>query len=92
MPKTVKPLKTPEPQKTLTEQLLGENVRARRTQLGLTIEDAAAFCGLTKDTLMNLEHGNGKIQLASALQICKGLGMQLQIVSWEDEDKKDVWV
>lgn len=92
MPKVVKSLKTPEAQKTLTHELLGAYVRARRTQLGLTIEDAAAFCSVSKDTLMGLEHGNAKVQLGTALQICSGLGIKLQIEPWDDEDKKNVWV
>ncbi len=92
MSKTVKPLETPKPEKTLMPELLGKYVRAKRTQLGFTIEDAAAFCRVSKDTLMNLEHGNAKVQLGSTLQICKGLGITLQVLSWEDEDKKDVWV
>lgn len=92
MPKMVKAHETPEAEKTLTHDLLGEYVRARRTQLGLTIEDAAAFCGVAKDTLMNLEHGNAKVQLGSALQVCKGLGIRLEVLSWDDEEKKDVWV
>lgn len=92
MPKAVKALPTPTPQQSLSQELLGEYVRARRTQLGLTIEDAAAFCGVTKDTLMNLEHGNGRVQLGNALQICKELGIRLHVMSWEDEDNKNVWV
>ncbi|MFI4956090.1 MAG: helix-turn-helix domain-containing protein [Gammaproteobacteria bacterium] len=92
MAKIVKALETPEAQKTLTHELLGEYVRARRTQLGLAIDDAAAFCGVAKDTLMNLEHGNPKVQLGSALQVCKGLGIRIEILPWDDEEKKDVWV
>lgn len=92
MAKKVKALETPKKQTTLTHELIGEYVRARRTQLGLGIEDAAAFCGVAKDTLMNLEHGNPKVQLGSALQVCRGLGIKLEILPWDDEEKKDVWV
>jgi transcriptional regulator with XRE-family HTH domain len=92
MPKVVKALKTPEMQNRLTAELLGQYLRAKRTQLGLTIEDAAAFCRVTKDTVMNAEHGNPNIHLRSLLQICNGLGVKLQVVPWDDEEQKDVWV
>jgi transcriptional regulator with XRE-family HTH domain len=94
MANILKPLKTPEPQDSLSSEFLGALVRARRTQLGLRIDDAAAFCGVAKDTLMKLEHGNPKVQLCSVLQICKGLGIVLQVKSWENEAKEqnDAWV
>lgn len=91
MPKIVKPIKTPRAEETLTDTLLGEYVRAKRTQSGLTIENAAAFCGVSKDTLMNIEHGNPKVTLGSVLTVCKGLGININIATWE-QGSKDVWV
>ncbi|MFA6037575.1 MAG: helix-turn-helix transcriptional regulator [Legionellales bacterium] len=90
MAKKLKIISKPSAQKTLTAELLGQYVRAKRTQLGLTIEEAAAFCGVAKDTLMKVEHGHAKTQLCSVLEICKGLGIQLE-VSEENEDE-NVWV
>lgn len=92
MPKVVKALTAPSAGQPIDSVLLGEYIRAKRTQLGLTIEDTAAFCRVTKDTLMNLEHGNGRVQLGSALQVCKGLGIKLEIISWENEGSNNVWV
>ncbi|HLF67635.1 MAG TPA: helix-turn-helix transcriptional regulator [Gammaproteobacteria bacterium] len=88
MAKTIKRVSLPA-QTTVTPTLLGLYVRAKRTQLGLTIEEAAAFCGVAKDTLMKVEHGHDKTQLASVLQICKGLGIQLEVISQEQDH---VWV
>jgi transcriptional regulator with XRE-family HTH domain len=92
MAKILKAIKSPTPEKILTSKLLGKYVRAKRSQLGLTIEEAAAFCCVAKNTLMNLEHGHTKLQLGSMLQICQGLGIQLKVVSWEHESEEDVWV
>jgi transcriptional regulator with XRE-family HTH domain len=89
MAKKIKIVSKPNAQKTLTAELLGQYVRAKRTQLGLTIEEAAAFCGVAKDTLMKVEHGHAKTQLCSVLQICMGLGIQLEVGEHENEN---VWV
>jgi transcriptional regulator with XRE-family HTH domain len=92
MPKTTKLAPPSSLQSALTSELLGQYVRARRKQLGLTIEDAAAFCGVAKDTLMKLEHGRTKVQLGTTLQICKGLGIQLTVNSGTNEDENNVWI
>jgi transcriptional regulator with XRE-family HTH domain len=81
-----------EAQDLLTSERLGEYIRAKRKQLGMRIDDAAAFCGVAKDTLMKVEHGNPKVQLGSVLLICKGLGIILQANSRENKDEEDVWV
>ncbi|WP_460881292.1 helix-turn-helix domain-containing protein [Pseudaeromonas pectinilytica] len=92
MARSIKPLATPSLDLRITPALLGEAVRARRTQTGLTLHDAAALCGVARDTLMKLEHGTATIQLGSVLQVCAGLGIQLQIVPWQDgEEHHDEW-
>jgi transcriptional regulator with XRE-family HTH domain len=92
MANKVKKIDTPHTTKPLTAALLGGYVRARRTQLGLTIEEAAALSGVAKDTLMKLEHGRHTIQLGSALAICHALGVEINVVSWEGHNEQDVWV
>ncbi len=92
MSRSIKIVATPALDRPLTPALLGEAIRARRTQSGLTLSDAAALCGLAKDTLMKAEHGVPTVQLGSVLQICAGLGIALQIVPWQSEtETADEW-
>jgi transcriptional regulator with XRE-family HTH domain len=91
MVKQIKKLKTPELDQALTAELLGKAIRARRTQSNLRLEDAAALCGIAKQTLMNIEHGKPTSQFNNVLQICAGLGIKLRILPWRevDEDEND---
>lgn len=56
MVKHVKILSTPDLSQIVTPELLGKAIRARRTQSQLRLEDAAALCGVAKQTLQDIEH------------------------------------
>ncbi|MBL1376395.1 helix-turn-helix domain-containing protein [Zobellella iuensis] len=84
MAKQVRPLDTPDLQAPFSAELLGQAIRARRTQSGLRLEDAAALCGVAKQTLMKIEHGQETTQLGSILQVCAGLGIRLSIAPWHE--------
>lgn len=86
MAKKIKLLCTPDLNQTLTSELLGQAIKARRTQSHLRLEDAAALCNVAKQTLQDVEHGFGKNKVETILQICHGLGIQLRIMSWSEED------
>ncbi|WP_242604373.1 hypothetical protein [Legionella gresilensis] len=57
MAKKIKKFKMPNFQQPLTAELLEEVIKARRTQSELRLEDAAALCGVAKETFMKVEHG-----------------------------------
>ena len=85
-------LKNPSLEQTLTASLLGQAIKARRTQSGLRLEDAAVLCGVAKQTIMKIEHGHPTSQLQSILQICSALGIKIYIAPWHnDEDTTDDW-
>lgn len=85
-------LKNPVLDQTLTASLLGEAIKARRTQSGLRLEDAAALCNVAKQTFMKIEHGNPTSQLQSILQICSALGINIYIAPWHnDNETTDDW-
>lgn len=84
MPKTIKPLPTPAQQGSLDAVTLGRFIRARRTQAGLGIHEAAAFCGVAVDTLTRLETAKGDVKLSSVLAVCRMLGVNLVIEPWEE--------
>ena len=87
MAKQIKKLETPDLKQILTAQLLGQAIKARRTQSNLRQEDAAALCGVAKQTFMQIERGHASSQLNTVLQICSALGIKLFIMPWQDNDE-----
>ncbi|RJX24062.1 MAG: XRE family transcriptional regulator [Desulfobulbus sp.] len=85
MSRKVKPLPTPQQEGYLDAKTLGEFVRARRTQAGMGIHEAAAFCGVAVDTLTKIERAKGDAQLSSVLKVCRMLGISLKIEKWTDQ-------
>ena len=83
MAKTVQAIETPKTQK-FTAESLGRFVRARRTQAGLRLEDAAMLCGVAKDTLSKIENGSGAVRLESVLLVCRKLGVEIELKSWSE--------
>lgn len=79
MPRIVKPTQTPHAQQLSDAETLGHFVRARRTQAGIGIHDAAALCGVAVGTMTKIERANGDVRLSSVLKICKMLGITLNI-------------
>ncbi len=56
-------------------QILGERVRARRTELGLSLEAAAPLVGLHWSALGQVERGQRNISLHNLLKVAKGLSI-----------------
>lgn len=84
MPKIVKPLQIPKQTGPLTAQLLGQFIKAKRTQSGLRLEDAALLCNVAKDTLSKVENARDGVRFESILQICKILGVELVVKPWDE--------
>lgn len=57
--------------------VLGQTIRAARTQAGLTIQEAAQSIGVAKQTLSDLEAGKATVTLGLVLKIAKDLGVSL---------------
>lgn len=87
MANQIKIYETPDLSQTLTPELLGQAIRARRTQSNLRLEDAAALCGVAKQTLMNIEHGQQTTHFGSVLQVCSALGIKLHILPWHSKNE-----
>ena len=84
MAKHIKAVPTPDFSQPLTPALLGQAIKARRTQSNLRLEDAAALCGVAKQTLMRIEHGQVTSQFGIVLKICDSLGVTLFINPWQE--------
>ncbi|MDF1827822.1 MAG: helix-turn-helix transcriptional regulator [Legionellaceae bacterium] len=92
MAKNIKKAVTPNLDQSLTPELLGQVIKAKRTQSNLSIEDAAGLCGVAKQTFMNIEHGQHTSQLATILKVCSALGVKILIQSWQlDDEVFNVW-
>jgi len=84
MPKIIKPMPTPVQSGPLDAETLGKFIRARRTQSGLGMHEAAAFCGVAVDTLAKIETARGDVKLSSILTVCRMLGIKLNVDLWEE--------
>jgi DNA-binding XRE family transcriptional regulator len=90
--KKIKKMMNPGLDQIMSADLLGQAIKAKRTQSQLRLEDAAALCGVAKQTFMKIEHGQPTCQLKSVLQICAALGIKLYIAPWQmDEEANDDW-
>lgn len=79
MSKTVNPRPVPQSQQLFNAATLAEFVRAQRTQAGMSIHEAAAFCGVAVGTMSKLETVCGDVKLSSILKVCAMLGITLSI-------------
>lgn len=93
MTKTLIVEQTPDLTAPFSAKLLGKAIKARRTQSQLRLEDAAALCGVAKQTFLNIEHGHETIKLSSLLRVCEGLGIKLGIQPWvqKPSEVNDEW-
>ena len=67
--------------------ILGKAVRARRTQAGLSIEEAALSIGVAKQTLADLEAGKPSVKIGNALKIAHELGVLVVVAQNHDRDR-----
>lgn len=86
MPKILKPHKKPKTTGPVTAQLLGDFVKAKRTEVGLKIEELAQLCKTSKDTITKIENAREGVRFESILNVCKMLGIELMVRPWDSKD------
>lgn len=65
---------------------LGNKVRRRRYELGLTQEEVSQRTGLSTGHISDIENGNRKqIQSKTIIKLAKGLGMSLEALLGNEE-------
>jgi transcriptional regulator with XRE-family HTH domain len=84
MGKKIKAIPAPQQEGPLDAVTLGKFIRARRTQSGMGIHDAAALCDVAVDTLTKIEKAKGDVKLSSILKVCRMLGIELKVIPWEE--------
>lgn len=64
--------------KVITAEDIGQIVRQKRKEDGLTLEQAAAICGVSYAFLSALENGKETVRLNKVLQVTRCLGIELE--------------
>lgn len=70
--------------KIATAEDIGRTVRQKRKDDGLTLEEAAAVCGVSYAFMSALENGKETVRLNKLLQVLHCLGIELEAAprSW----------
>jgi len=83
--KQVKSLPTPDLNQVLSLELVGQTIKARRTQQGLDMKTAAMLCDVSVVTLSKVENAAKGVRMDSILKVMTALGIKMSIASWENE-------
>lgn len=77
-------------------QVLGQVIKAKRTEMGIKLIDCAALCGIGINTLSRIENGNANCTLASVFCVLNGLGIRLSAkelsATQVPSSTKDEWI
>jgi len=78
---------------SVTKDLIGQSIRYVRTSSELTIEDAAALVGVSKQSFSDAEHGKSGCRMGTILKITNGLGIKIYIEHplFLDDAEDDDW-
>ncbi len=77
MAKKVKSSKMPDAVFIDNSEILGQLIKAKRTELGIKLADCAALCGIGINTLSRIENGNANCTLSAVFSVLSGLGIKL---------------
>jgi len=85
----IRPKPIPRQNGPMTAKLFGQFIRARRTQVGLRIDDAAMLCGVSVETLSKIETAKSGVRFENALIVANKLGVQICIKQWDENGQED---
>jgi len=81
--KQIKSLPSPDLSQVLSLELIGEAIKARRTQQKLDRKTAAMLCNVSTVTLGKIENASSGIRMESVLKVMMALGIKMYIAPWE---------
>ncbi len=58
---------------------LGETIKRRRKQLGLSQKDLAAYCKIAKNVLTNIESAQSDVRVSTLFKLSAFLGFKLSL-------------
>lgn len=79
MAKVVKVSEKPNNNDIINIKEFGKHIKFKRTNEGLSIEEASALCNINSRTLTRLENGSEGTRLSTALNVAKMFGLKLVI-------------
>lgn len=84
--KQIKALPTPDLAQPLSLKLIGDAIRARRTQQRLDRKTTAMLCDVSVVTLGKIENASAGVRMESVLKVMAALGIKMKIDPWENSD------
>ena len=81
--KQIKSLPSPDLNQALSLELIGEAIKARRTQQKLDRKTAAMLCDISTVTLGKIENASAGVRMESVLKVMMALGIKMYIEPWE---------
>ena len=82
--KQVKSLPTPDLNQSLSLELIGKAIKARRTQEGIDSKTAAMLCDVSVVTLSKIENAAKGVRMESILKVMTALGIKMHIEAWDN--------
>lgn len=79
MAKRIVPTPLPSRNGPIDSKLLAQFVRSKRTNLGMTIHEAALLCNVSLSTMSKIETGNDGVMFDKVLGVCDKLGIKLYV-------------
>ena len=62
-------------------------IRALRSEMGLSQEELARRCGVSRQTINAIEKGDYNPTIRLCISICRALGKTLDELFWEEEEQ-----
>lgn len=59
--------------------MLGAVIRHRRTSVSMTLEDASALCGISKQAYNNIELGAESVKVETLFKVLRAFGISLSV-------------
>jgi transcriptional regulator with XRE-family HTH domain len=79
MAKRIVPTPPPSHNGPIDPKLLAQFIRSKRTNLGLTIHEAALLCNVSLSTMSKIETASGSVMFDKVLEVCDKLGIKLYV-------------
>ena len=84
--KTVKETTKPVQEGYMTQKLMAQFIRAKRTGLRIRVQDAAELCGVSLATYVKLEKGEAPVRTDTLFKVATTLGVKIIIEDWDADD------
>ena len=81
--KQIKSLPAPDLTQELSLELIGQAIKARRTQQKLDRKTAAMLCDVSTVTLGKIENASAGVRMESVLKVMMALGIKVYIEPWD---------